>query len=350
MPIDNNKLLESVIQITEERDKISLEKGLIDSLSRFIPFDAIILLQVSRVSDNDSLEVAISLPSNAYQNKLITIPHEYGERLIARDEIINQIFKNQETVSVVSGDTTRTLYPITVNSTVMGILDIYGCQCDENLDKLISGFIRIYSNFLAMINDNEHDTLTGLLNRKTFDVHLSDLLSTTKTDSDPLPNTDIERRNTEEQNNTHNWFGILDIDHFKNINDNFGHVYGDEVLLLFADLMKKTFRTSDFLFRYGGEEFVVVLSPVTEFDALMIFERFRKKLEKLDFPQVGNITASIGTIAIDDQEHPTAVLENADRALYFAKENGRNQIRNYHDLIKTGMLKERNHESDIELF
>ena len=76
MPIDNNKLLESVIQITEERDKISLEKGLIDSLSRFIPFDAIILLQVSRVSDNDSLEVATSLPSNAYQNKLITIPHE----------------------------------------------------------------------------------------------------------------------------------------------------------------------------------------------------------------------------------------------------------------------------------
>ena len=69
---------------------------------------------------------------------------------------------------------------------------------------------------------------------------------------------DINERR-EEKVDVNNWIGILDIDHFKSINDNYGHVYGDEVLLLFSDLMKKTFRGNDLLFRYGGEEFVVVL-------------------------------------------------------------------------------------------
>ena len=127
-------------------------------------------------------------------------------------------------------------------------------------------------------------------------------------------------------------------------------MYGDEVLLLFANLMEKTFRNTDLLFRYGGEEFVVVLSPATESDANMIFERFRKKLELFNFPQIGKITVSIGMVNIHTQEHPATLLEHADQSLYYAKEHGRNQVCSYNELIKSGELKVRQVESDIDIF
>jgi len=349
MPFDEYQLLESAINITEERDKKSLEKSLIDTLSSFITYDSIILLRTSRNSENNELEVAASTPKDAYQQKLTLATHEHGEQLVVSDEQIKHCIDNQKPVSITHEDQNRTLFPIIINNTVIGIIDIYRYQNDELMDKLINGFIRIYSNFLAIIADNEHDALTGLLNRKTFDTHLSELLSKTESNNDSEYFSGTERR-IPKQDNTHHWFGILDIDHFKSINDRFGHVYGDEVLLLFADLMRKTYRSSDLLFRYGGEEFVVVLSPVQEPVAQKIFERFRKQVEDFDFPQVGHISVSIGTISINEQEHPATLLENADQALYFAKGHGRNQIQNYNELITSGILKARQVDSDIELF
>jgi len=198
------------------------------------------------------------------------------------------------------------------------------------------------------MDDNEHDTLTGLLNRKTFDAQLSDLLSNVEEEKDAFSLRENDRR--VKKNNLYHWVGILDIDHFKSINDNHGHVLGDEVLLLFADLLKKSFRNSDLLFRYGGEEFVVVLSPLQEAEAVMVFERFRTALEGFKFPQVGQVTESIGMVTIDEGEHQTMILEKADKALYYAKENGRNRVCDYHDLINLGALVERQVESDIELF
>ena len=175
------------------------------------------------------------------------------------------------------------------------------------------------------------------------------LLSTSSSEKNITSSLEKERRNDRNDDSCH-WIGILDIDHFKNINDNFGHMYGDEVLLLFANLMEKTFRNSDLLFRYGGEEFVVVLSPTTESEAFLVFDRFRKKLESFNYPRIGKITISIGIVNINSQEHPTTLLEHADQSLYYAKEHGRNQVCNYNELIKAGKLKVRQIESDIDLF
>ena len=341
-------LFESVIHITEERDKRSLEKALIETLSDFINFDSLILLRIPRNSNDEYLEVASSIPNNAFQDKLNTIPIEYGDQRIELDDRITQCIDNNEIISDKQSSIQRILFPIAVNNVVIGIMDLYGYDSSVNTDKLINGFLRIYSNFLAIINDNEHDILTGLLNRKTFDAQLSLLLSTPVVEKNITSSTESERRT--DKDDTCHWIGILDIDHFKNINDNFGHIYGDEVLLLFANLMEKTFRNSDLLFRYGGEEFVVVLSPATESDARMVFERFRKKLELFDFPQVGKITVSIGMVNIHSQEHPTTLLEHADQSLYYAKEHGRNQVCNYNELIKAGELKVRQIENDIDLF
>ena len=348
MSFNEFNLFESVIHFTEERDKRSLEKALIQTLADFITFDTIILLRIPRHFDNDYLEVAVSLPESAVLNKLKLVPHEYGDQLVESDESITFCIEKTEVISDKKSATQRMLFPIVVNNIVTGILDLYGHETSENSDKLIQGFIRIFSNFQAIINDNEHDTLTGLLNRKTFDAQFSELVSKSSMELNDLACTGKERRIS--TTDTHHWVGILDIDHFKSINDNFGHMYGDEVLLLFANLMNKTFRSCDLLFRYGGEEFVVVLAPATESDAFMAFERFRKTLEVFDFPQVGRVTVSTGLTKIHAQEHSAAVLGYADRALYYAKEHGRNQVCNYHDLLKEGLVKKTEIKDNIELF
>lgn len=341
-------LLESVIHITEERDKKSLANTLVETLSDFIDSDAIVLLRIPRNFDNEYLDVSASIPETAYQDKLKLIPHEYGEQRVALDDSLTLCIDKSEDISEIQNATQRTLFPIIVNDEITEILDIYGHHSTIHSKKLIQGFVSIYSNFLGVLDDNEHDALTGLLNRKTFDTQLSNLISESTPENNISSSADEVRRTPKK--NTHRWVGILDIDHFKKINDNFGHIYGDEVLLLFVNLMEKTFRDSDLLFRYGGEEFVVVLEPTTESDAFMVFERFRKKLELYDFPQVEQVTVSTGIIKIDAQKHPSLVLEHADQALYYAKEHGRNQVCNYTELISAGTLKERRVEDDIELF
>lgn len=138
---------------------------------------------------------------------------------------------------------------------------------------------------------------------------------------------------------------ILDIDHFKLVNDNFGHLYGDEVLLHFAELMKKTFRYTDFLFRYGGEEFVVILNNVELEQALEIMNRFHHAVRDYAFPS-GKLTVSIGFTIVDPVTPPLLHFEQADRALYYAKNHGRDQIVHFKDINSRIEV----HDNDIELF
>jgi diguanylate cyclase (GGDEF)-like protein len=345
MPPDDRNLLESIIHFTGERDKKSLIRVLVEVLSDLIDFEALIFLRVPNDATSTYLESAASIPERAHLDKLTCIADEYGNQHVKLDESTSLCVSSREIVTQPHGTATRIVFPVVVNNAVTGVLDIYGHQHTATSEKLIRSFIRIYSNFLAIIDDNEHDTLTGLLNRKTFDAQLTELIS----DMDIKHSSFKGDKRRSDNKHAYHWIGILDIDHFKAINDNFGHVYGDEVLLLFSDLVKKSFRSQDLLFRYGGEEFVVVLTPCLETDAIVIFDRFRKQLESYDFPQVGKVTVSIGIAKLDSPDH-TNVLEHADQSLYYAKEHGRNQVRNYHDLIKEGLLKARNYDGDIELF
>ena len=343
-------ILESVIRLTKKRDKKSLERALINTLSTHVSYEALILLRLPRNDEKKFLEVAASLPEST-QDKLAPIPHKYGDPRVHYDESITQCIDNCEVITKNLGGAKhvqRVLFPIVVNHIVIGVLDLYCQTYTENMEKLIRGFIHIYCNFIAIIDDNEHDTLTGLLNRKTFDAKFSELLAIKTEENNTLHFTGEERRT--ERNDTCHWLGLFDIDHFKRINDNFGHLYGDEVLLFFAGLMRKTFRSSDLLFRYGGEEFVAVLEPTTEADAMIVFERFRKNLALFEFPQVGHITTCVGMVKIDGQCHSTTVLEYADQALYYAKQHGRNQVCNYHRLIQSGDLKERQAKGEVEIF
>ena len=143
---------------------------------------------------------------------------------------------------------------------------------------------------------------------------------------------------------------VLDIDHFKRINDRLGHLYGDEVLLLFSRLMRECFRDNDLLFRFGGEEFVVVLHDIARSQAAAVFERFRRKLEGRAFPQVGTVTVSTGFVAIGAQDLPSTIIQQADAALYHAKHTGRNRVCCHEELIAAGDLSTVQFESELTLF
>jgi diguanylate cyclase (GGDEF)-like protein len=213
---------------------------------------------------------------------------------------------------------------------------------DANVQRLLPLLLEIYTNVVSLVEDNERDTLTGLLNRKTFDKRISKILATLKGQNN---------RAADKAAPVKFCLAALDIDHFKNVNDTFGHVYGDEVLLTFSNLMKKTFRGNDLLFRFGGEEFVVLLADVDIARARTALERFRCVVENNTFPGIGRVTVSIGVALISSDEMPRTTIDRADQALYFSKQNGRNQIRAYEDLVKHGLLKQQVIQAgEIELF
>lgn len=157
------------------------------------------------------------------------------------------------------------------------------------------------------------DSLTGLYNRRYLEVHLDKLL---------IKNQESRKMMA---------VVMMDIDHFKNVNDTHGHNVGDEILKVFADRMKDNLRSFDLVARMGGEEFVAILPDVSEERAHMVAERLRKSIADHPIPCSADggqltITTSIGGALIAPGEQPVIheVLERADKCLYEAKHGGRN--------------------------
>lgn len=151
------------------------------------------------------------------------------------------------------------------------------------------------------------DGLTGLRNRRAFDEKLLD----------------EHQRNARTQHP----FSLLliDVDHFKSYNDNFGHQAGDDALGEVARIMQYTVRNYDMAARYGGEEFAVILPNTEKKGAMELAERLRRAIERAEW-QNRKITVSIGVATIGFDQSIPLLIEKADRALYTAKERGRNRV------------------------
>ncbi len=131
---------------------------------------------------------------------------------------------------------------------------------------------------------------------------------------------------------------MIDIDHFKQINEQIGNTIGDVYLGMLAMLLRENARSSDSLARWGGEEFVAILPNTSENGARMLAERFRLAVQQHDWPNVP-ITISIGIATRNEQlNNHEKLLQAADRALYHSKNNGRNQINHYQDLHKDASI------------
>ncbi|WP_345977857.1 GGDEF domain-containing protein [Sulfurimonas sp. HSL3-7] len=123
-------------------------------------------------------------------------------------------------------------------------------------------------------------------------------------------------------------FGIvvLDIDHFKNVNDNYGHQVGDAVLVSIAELIKEHLRSTDKAVRWGGEEFIIIYLETNTDELLTLAEELRQKIENHTFEKVGDVTASFGVTLYNNGDTIASIIKRADSALYAAKEKGRNRI------------------------
>jgi diguanylate cyclase (GGDEF)-like protein len=168
------------------------------------------------------------------------------------------------------------------------------------------------------------DALTGLFNRRVFDVRLAEEVQRTRR------------------------FGqffsllLLDIDHFKRINDRHGHMFGDQVLRRLADVLRAQMREVDVVARFGGEEFVVVLPGTDATGAQQMAERLRASIAATDFAFGEQapvpVTVSVGTASFpEDAASGADLLAHADVALYQAKANGRNRVCRYRGPVAGGV-------------
>jgi len=340
------KVVQSLAQVTRYADRELLNIGLTKALKELLDINAIYLYSVFNSDQQIDCFLNFQILENSEQllDSTLTVNQIDHSTIPCFDDCLDE--KRIISFDHNNGQSTI-LYPITNKFDKVDTLFRIELTTEQvsKTKRFITDYFQIYKNYLNLLIDSELDTLTGLLNRRTFDRDLKKILVEKN-------NQTIEEacRRSAQPENIH-WLAIADIDFFKRINDNYGHVYGDEVLLLLANIMRQSFRGLDILFRFGGEEFVIILRSTSLQGAQNALERFRLAVEAFDFPQVGSITVSIGFVEITQHSIPTEILGSADEALYYSKDNGRNQLCQYEKLVSEGHLAKHDASADdIELF
>ena len=208
---------------------------------------------------------------------------------------------------------------------LLGTMDQHRKQRDER-EQEVAGRLKSLAERVALMEQEalgfrEHleeqrqkaliDPLTGLPNRAAWSERL-----------------DHEISEWQQHGNTL-MLAMLDLDHFKRINDNYGHLAGDKVLKLIASVLRKRLRGMDFIARFGGEEFVLLMPSTVPAAGMKLLEYLRASIEACPFHFKGErvtITISMGLTAFKPGEHSDLVLKRADQALYRAKNAGRNRV------------------------
>ncbi|MDD2780439.1 diguanylate cyclase [Sulfuricurvum sp.] len=182
------------------------------------------------------------------------------------------------------------------------------------IDASILGFkkrfraIAIFTDISLMLNQSTSDALTHVANRLHFDLLFEHALHIAQREKSPLS------------------VIFFDIDHFKHVNDTFGHLIGDDVLRKIAEISKNSLRKSDVVARWGGEEFIILLPNTPVIYATQVAEHLRQSIEFQAFDIVGHITCSFGVSELYEDEVEDTLLRRVDELLYNAKANGRNTV------------------------
>lgn len=197
---------------------------------------------------------------------------------------------------------------------------------NDNTEELKKRVEELESHVRSLEKDLIHDSLTGLKTRAFFEEEANLYLDSIRT---------IHATKRKE------WFGFkhmsflfLDVDHFKNVNDTYGHDIGDSVLKKVAGAVSRSLRGGDTAARFGGEEMVVSLLGANEDDAFHTALRINELVKGLRFEEAPDlrVTISIGIVTADDNSSLEELLNRADKALYEAKENGRNTVVRYSEI------------------
>lgn len=214
---------------------------------------------------------------------------------------------------------------MTAHTEMMDLVDGLGAGADDYITKPVDMrelLARMQSGARILELDRRlthvagHDPLTGILNRRNLIGAMDRII-------------DLCRKRKRSVSAI-----MIDLDHFKDINDEYGHVMGDAVLVKVADLLLNQFRATDCVCRYGGEEFIIVLPECNEEGAFNCAERCREQIENatIDGEEPMRLGASIGVAELGQSESALQLIDDADNALLAAKKAGRNCVVKYSSL------------------
>jgi diguanylate cyclase (GGDEF)-like protein len=346
-----NALFDHLAEMTRCREHDLLDLATLSALHQLTGAVSATMLDLSQADDSLFVQTKAVVRQGAVMNYADSPPGPDHESRLAPcpQPLADGILRRASQVDM-SDDCGQYLMwlPVWLNDRVHCCIRLdFERPCNAETRLIIEGIATVYVNQQGLLDYSERDSLTGLLNRKTFDTRFARMTAQCVVSrKNALPG-QAERRNSEQVRE--NWLAVVDIDHFKRINDRFGHLYGDEVLILLANILKSSFRANEKIFRFGGEEFVILLRSATRDNATMVFERLRRAIEQADFPQVGQVTISLGFVSISG-DTPVVVLGHADQALYYAKQHGRNQVQLYDRLIADNLLQTEDASGSVEFF
>lgn len=237
-------------------------------------------------------------------------------------EVLNQIIgkakKERIPIMIISGEHSK---DIQMYAYSLGVMDFMPKPVDIDL------FLVLIKNRFELKKEWQKsvivDELTGAFNRKYFNQTMKKLISDYKR---------TERKFS---------LALLDLDHFKQVNDTYGHLVGDEVLIAFSELVQGSIRVEDTFCRFGGEEFALFMPNTDADSALLVVERIQRKFAGKEFTAKNElffVTCSSGIAEISEHADPGQLIEKADQALYASKHSGRNRTTVYFDNLLTGKV------------
>lgn len=202
----------------------------------------------------------------------------------------------------------------------------------------LMGAMELYLTAWRELNEDQADLLNGVASQAAIAIRHAQLFEAQEENAltdelTKLPNRRalaqrfLQEMQRARRHRTALAFLMIDLDHFKQVNDTYGHLNGDAVLSELASILSTGLRESDICARYGGEEFALILPETTIDGARTLAERIRAKVAAATFPGGLKLTISVGVAATDEPSLYTQLTDRADQALYAAKQGGRNQVR-----------------------
>ena len=306
-------------------ERILVEK-LFSLLSSFVEYHVAGVYFASPDDFAENIFYIDTLGRNLPKSLLSDVSYDFFRKMEEHKAIKDSKFEvvrmllGKELDSNFSDLTSKIIIPLVFDKKLIGGICFYTRQDIDYssfrfFDIMISELLAIFKmkyqytekEFMSVL-----DGLTGLYNRRQFEISLEQECNRTKRHPSDFS------------------LAILDIDFFKKVNDTYGHQYGDYVLKTVADLMKQSFRKTDLLYRYGGEELVMIMPETNIEGAVIPVQRLRRMVEEYDFDYNGvkaKVTVSIGlTMNYQSLNNSAEILKSADEALYKAKEGGRNRV------------------------
>lgn len=354
-------LIEHLIKLTDHRDRDLLELTLAKALIDLVPIQRVL---VARVVSEEGVKRWLDIASlDAKGGGKVIDPLRVDFQTLRTVDDHKDRFQSLQTrqrveIAWAGEEGPRITYiPLFQDSRNddEGVLEIHSeSALGEDWLQVIEDVHHVFRNMYNLLAYSDRDALTGLLNRKSLDdtfyravlEEMDEVEGNSKALEAPVA-LGQERRHRVPPNY---WLGTISVDGFGAINDKNGHLIAEEVLLLVARIMNNTFRTYDRLYRFGGEQFAVLMHCPDEALALAAFERFRANMEKFNFPQVGRVTSCSGFTRINPDDSPSTALERAERAVDHGQHQGHNKVFSHADLVRKGVLADEAKVGEVQVF